>query len=150
MLVAFISISAFAQNTVSGKITDEQTGLPKVSASITVKGEKKGVLSDGAGNFSLTNLPSSKTLVVSSVGYADKELAITSAVLNITLTQTSKALNEVVVVGYGTTIRKDITGSVSQVSAKQITNTPATSFETAIQGRAAGVFVEQQNGKLGQ
>ena len=54
------------------------------------------------------------------------------------------------VVGYGTSIRKDITGSVSQVNAKQITNTPATSFETAIQGRAAGVFVQQQNGKLGQ
>jgi TonB-dependent starch-binding outer membrane protein SusC len=147
--ILLIAINSFTQNLVTGKVTDEQTGLPVAGASVIIKGEKKGVVSDAAGSFSI-NASTGQTLVVSSVGYAEKEVAVTSATLNISLTQTSKSLNEVVVVGYGTNIRKNITGSVSHVSAKQITNTPATSFETAIQGRAAGVFVQQQNGKLGQ
>ena len=62
----------------------------------------------------------------------------------------TKSLDEVVVVGYGTKIKRDITGSVAKIGAKELGNTPVTSFESAIQGRAAGVFVEQQNGKLGQ
>ncbi|MEP6683454.1 MAG: TonB-dependent receptor [Parafilimonas sp.] len=144
------SLMVFAQNSVTGKVTDEQTGLPISGASIVIKGEKKGTVSDNEGNFSLPVASSSKTIIISSVGYAEQEVAITGSAINVVLTQTSKALNEVVVVGYGTSLRKDITGSVSQVNAKQITNTPATSFETAIQGRAAGVFVQQQNGKLGQ
>jgi TonB-linked SusC/RagA family outer membrane protein len=143
------SFSVFAQNVVTGKITDEQTNLPIVGASVVIKGEKKGTVSDANGNFSINVSPSS-SIVVTSIGYADKEVLVTSGTLNITLSQISKSLNEVVVIGYGTNLRKDITGSVSQVNAKQITNTPATSFETAIQGRAAGVFVQQQNGKLGQ
>lgn len=153
-LLSFLSLlilaAGFAQTTVTGKITDEQTGLPIAAASITVKGEKRGVVSDAEGNFSLNFTASSKTVIVSSIGYAEKEITVNGPAVTISLTPTSKSLNEVVVVGYGTSIRKNITGSVAHVSAKQITNTPATSFETAIQGRAAGVFVQQQNGKLGQ
>lgn len=150
-LLIIFSISVFAQTIVKGKITDAQTGLPISGASVTVKGEKKGVVSDDGGNFSLNISSSSKTIIITYIGYAPKEAEVTgNSTLEISLTQTSKSLSEVVVVGYGTKIKKDITGSVSQVNAKQINNTPVTSFETAIQGRAAGVFVEQQNGKLGQ
>lgn len=149
VILFIISSQCFAQNIVKGKVTDAQTNQPVAGASVTVKGEKKGVISDGSGNFSL-NVSSAKTIIISSIGYATQEVQATGDELNIALTQTSKALNEVVVVGYGTKIRKDITGSVSQVNAKEITNTPVTSFETAIQGRAAGVYVQQQNGKLGQ
>ncbi len=145
-----ITMQSFAQNTITGKITDEQTGAPIAGATVIVKGEKTGVFSQTDGSFSIKTNASSNTLLVTSIGYADKEVPINGSVINITLTQASKSLSDVVVVGYGTSIRKDITGSVSQVNAKNITNTPATSFETAIQGRAAGVFVEQQNGKLGQ
>ncbi len=148
--IVFISLQTFSQNIVTGKITDEQTGLPIASASVTIKGEKRGALSNADGNFTITLTHSSKIISISSIGYEIKDVEVTGSEVNIGLTQTAKSLNEVVVVGYGTSIRKDITGSVSQVNAKQITNTPATSFETAIQGRAAGVFVEQQNGKLGQ
>lgn len=149
--IVFFSLQAFAQNKITGKVTDAQTGAPIAGASIIVKGEKKGAISDEQGNYMLNLTSTSSTIVVSSVGYAQQELqASSSGSLNISLTQTSASLNEVVVVGYGTNIKKDLTGSVSQVGAKQITNTPATSFETAIQGRAAGVFVLQQNGKLGQ
>lgn len=146
----FIAMQSFAQNTITGKITDEQTGAPIAGATVIVKGEKTGVFSQTDGSFSIKTNVSSNTLLVTSIGYADKEVPINGSVINITLTQASKSLSDVVVVGYGTSIRKDITGSVSQVNAKNITNTPATSFETAIQGRAAGVFVQQQNGKLGQ
>ena len=150
ILLLILSLNLLAQNVVKGKVTDAQTNLPVAGASITVKGEKKGAISDANGNFALNVSPSSKTIVVSSIGYADKEVTATTGVLNVELTQTSKSLNEVVVIGYGTKIRKDVTGSISQVTGKQITNTPATSFETAIQGRASGVYVQQQNGKLGQ
>ncbi len=146
----FIAMQSFAQNTITGKITDEQTGAPIAGATVIIKGEKTGVFSQTDGSFSIKTNVSSNTLLVTSIGYADKEVPINGSVINITLTQASKSLSDVVVVGYGTSIRKDITGSVSQVNAKNITNTPATSFETAIQGRAAGVFVQQQNGKLGQ
>ena len=149
-LWVILSLNLFAQQTVKGKITDAQTNSPIPGASIIIKGEKKGVISDAEGNFSLNLSASVKTIVVSSIGYAEKEVEATAGTLNIVLTQTSKSLNEVMVIGYGTKIRKDITGSVSQVNAKNITNTPVTSFETAMQGRAAGVFVQQQNGKLGQ
>ena len=146
----FIALSVFAQTTLTGKVTDAQTGLPITGASITVKGEKKGVVSDADGNYSIVLSATSKTINVTFIGYAEQEIPVTGSTADVALTQISKALNEVVVVGYGTSTRKDITGSVSQVNAKQITNTPATSFETAIQGRAAGVLVQQQNGKLGQ
>jgi TonB-linked SusC/RagA family outer membrane protein len=149
-LILFLCINSFAQNNITGKVTDEQTGAPVAGATIILKGEKAGVFSDANGNFSIKSTAAAKALIISSIGYTDKEVAIDGSVINVALTQTSKSLNDVVVVGYGTSIRKDITGSVSQVNAKNITNTPATSFETALQGRAAGVFVQQQNGKLGQ
>ena len=145
-----ISLNAFTQNIVKGKITDAQTNQPVPGASVVIKGEKKGVVSDAEGNFSLTIPAASKTIIVSSIGYAEQQITATAGTFNIVLTQTAKSLNEVVVIGYGTKIKKDLTGSVSHVNAKNITNTPVTSFETAIQGRAAGVFVQQQNGKLGQ
>src|SRR3954462_12607196 len=93
VLILFIAINSFSQNLITGKITDDQTGLPVMGASVTIKGEKKGVISDAGGNFSI-NASSEKTLLVSSVGYAEKEVAVTSATLNISLTQTSKSLNE--------------------------------------------------------
>src|SRR6478736_2866126 len=145
-----VSFSLLAQQTVTGKVTDAETKQPIPRASVTIKREKKGIVSNADGSFTLSFNGPSQTIIVSSIGYAEKEITVTAGTLNIELVQVSKSLNDVVVVGYGTKIKKDITGSVSQVNAKNITNTPVTSFETAMQGRAAGVFVQQQNGKLGQ
>jgi TonB-linked SusC/RagA family outer membrane protein len=149
-LFIICSLSTLAQKTVTGKITDAQTGSAIPGASVVIKGEKQGVVSDADGNFTITLPASAKTIVASFIGYAEKEVEATATTVNIALTQVSKSLNEVVVVGYGTKTRRDLTGSVSHVAGKDISNTPVTSFETAIQGRAAGVFVQQQNGKLGQ
>ena len=76
--------------------------------------------------------------------------AIKGTELNAAMVQSDKSLNEIVVVGYGTKLKRDLTGSIAKVGAKELANTPVTSFESAIQGRAAGVQVSQQNGKLGQ
>src|SRR5664279_4273026 len=144
----FLLIPSFAQNqTVSGKITDAKDDSPVAGATVKVKGSKVAVVSQSDGSFSITS-NGGKKLIISHVGYADKEVSITGSTLNVSLSQLTQSLNEVVV--YGTSIKRNITGSVVKISAKDINNTPATSFESAIQGRAAGVLVQQQNGKLGQ
>lgn len=146
----FLVIS-YAQTTiVTGKVTAEKDGTPIVGATIKSKGGKAVSLSQNDGTFSINVETGIKALIVSYVGYADKEVAISGGALNIALSESSQSLSEVVVVGYGTKIKRDITGSVAKVGAKELTNTPVTSFESAIQGRASGVYVQQQNGKLGQ
>ncbi|MDE3252702.1 MAG: TonB-dependent receptor [Bacteroidota bacterium] len=139
-----------AQNpTVTGKVTDAE-GRPLFGASIKVSGNKTAALTAADGSFSITVPSGTRSILVSFVGQEDITVPLTGKPLSITMKPDSRDLNEVVVVGYGTKLKRDVTGSVAAVSAKEISNTPATSFESAIQGRAAGVAVSQQNGKLGQ
>ena len=142
---------AFAQNkAISGKVTSASDGLPLPGVSVTVKGQKAiGTQTDVNGNFKLSVPAEAKTLVFGYIGFATVEAAVSSTI-NVKLQEDQKQLSEVVVVGYGTQIKKDLTGSVSQVNAKDLENVPVTSFESAFQGKAAGVFVESQNGKVGQ
>ncbi|MGZ5221004.1 MAG: TonB-dependent receptor plug domain-containing protein, partial [Chitinophagaceae bacterium] len=137
--------------TISGKVTDSKDGNPLAGVSVLVKGASSGTVTDIDGNFTMTIPEKASTLIFSYLGYTGKEVAITGASANVVLEAgQTKSLDEVVVVGYGTKIKRDITGAVAKVGAKELGNTPVTSFESAVQGRAAGVFVEQQNGKLGQ
>lgn len=146
----FLVISYAQTTTVTGKITDEKNGTPIVGATVKSKGGKATSLSQADGTFSINVEAGIKTLTIAYIGYADKEVVISGGTLSISLIESSQSLSEVVVVGYGTKIKRDITGSVAKVGAKELTNTPVTSFESAIQGRASGVYVQQQNGKLGQ
>ncbi|QEC69402.1 TonB-dependent receptor [Panacibacter ginsenosidivorans] len=146
----FLVISYAQTTTVTGKITDEKDGTPIIGATIKSKGGRAAAISQSDGAFSITVEPGIKVLVISFIGYLDKEVTIAGPNLSITLSQSSQSLSEVVVVGYGTRLKRDITGSVAKVGAKELNNTPVTSFESAIQGRASGVYVQQQNGKLGQ
>ncbi|MGC4037880.1 MAG: TonB-dependent receptor [Chitinophagaceae bacterium] len=153
-LIAFFLLSiqiTFAQNReISGKITNEQ-GAPVANASISIRGTNKGTVSQADGTYRISVPPGTTVLVFSSVDLGSKEVTIGSQTeINVTLKLADKSLQEVVVVGYGTKIKKDLTGSVANVTSKEVNNTPATSFESAIQGRASGVYVQQQNGKLGQ
>ena len=142
---------AFGQaREVTGKVTDAKDGSPVAGATIRAKGGKKSTVSLADGSFSITVSSGINELIISFVGYNDITTAITGATMNVSLTQNAQSLSEVVVVGYGTKIKRDVTGSIAKVGAKELTNTPVTSFESAIQGRASGVFVQQQNGKLGQ
>ncbi|RFM25907.1 SusC/RagA family TonB-linked outer membrane protein [Deminuibacter soli] len=147
-----LTLPLFSQTrTISGKIIDAKDSTAIPGATITIKGSRRSVASDANGSFSLQADEKARELVISSVGYINKEVNVlhTSSVL-VVLSASEQSLSEVVVVGYGTRLRKDITGSVAKVNAGDIANTPATSFESAIQGRASGVLVSQQSGKLGQ
>ena len=136
---------------ISGKVTDAKDGTPIAGASVIVKGASSGTMTGADGTFSLHVPEKASTLTFSYLGYDSKEVAIAGTSIDVSMvTGQTKNLDEVVVVGYGTKIKRDITGAVAKVGAKELGNTPVTSFESAVQGRAAGVFVEQQNGKLGQ
>jgi TonB-linked SusC/RagA family outer membrane protein len=145
LLCAFQS---WAQNRITGKVTDKD-GSPLAGVTIIIKSTKTATVTGPDGSFSITT-PAKSTLVFSSVGYQTVEVAANTNPIDVSMTPTNNSLSEVVVVGYGSRAKRDITGSVAKVSGKDITNTPTTSFESAIQGRAAGVFVQQQNGKVGQ
>ncbi|MEO8764063.1 MAG: TonB-dependent receptor [Ginsengibacter sp.] len=134
---------------VSGMITDAKDHSPVSGATVKVKGGKVAVVSQSDGSFSIPS-NGAKKLTVSFVGYADQEVNVGASPISVVLRQTTQSLNEVIVIGYGTNTKRNITGSISKIAAKEINSTPATSFESAIQGRAAGVQVQQQNGKLGQ
>lgn len=117
-----------------------------------VKGASNiGTSTDVDGNYTL-DVPSDRNvLVFSYVGFKQKEVTIDGrSEINVELEQDIQQLEDVVVVGYGSQIKEDLTGSISDVTSDDIENVPVNSFETAIQGRTAGVFVNAGNGKLGQ
>ena len=148
LCVLFLGASAQIKE-VTGKVTDSKDGLPLIGVTVKAKGAANSTTTKADGSFTL-NVPSNtKALVVSYVGFKVQETTLDNTA-NISLVQADNSLSEVIVVGFGTKAKRDLTGSISKVSAKDISGTPAISFESAIQGRAAGVFVEQQNGKLGQ
>ena len=152
-MVIFASqvIITMAQNQViKGHVTD-QDSRPLERATINVAGTKTTVISNSEGAFSISVPATAKTLIFSSVGYNTLERAIDgNNLVNVVLTKKDKSLDEVVVVGYGQSQKKAVTGSISKVGAKEIENQPVQSFESAIQGKAPGVVIENSSGKVGQ
>ncbi|MDB5151213.1 MAG: SusC/RagA family TonB-linked outer membrane protein, partial [Mucilaginibacter sp.] len=142
----------FAQNRViTGKVTDQKDGSPLPGVSVTVKGVTGlGTQTDINGGYKLSVPATAKTLAFNFLGFKLSEEQINGNVVNVQLAADSKQLTEVVVVGYGTQKKANITGSISSVSAKDIEGTPTTSIEQAIQGKTAGVYIQSGNGKLGQ
>jgi TonB-linked SusC/RagA family outer membrane protein len=143
--------TAWAQEKmITGRVISSEDGLPMPGVNISVKGTSKGSTTDVNGAYSL-NVDSGATLEFSFVGYATQTVVVGNQTsIDVALTSDAKDLSEVVVVGYGTQLKQDLTGNIAGVSGKEIQNTPVLSVEQAIQGRAAGVFIESQNGKLGQ
>lgn len=141
-----------ADRELTGKVLDEKnTGLPGVS--VVIKGTQKGTTTDIEGNFKLSATEQELTnavLVFSFVGYQGQQVPVGSAgTITVTLTPEDRSLNEVVVVGYGTVKKSDLTGSVAQVKAEQINAFPTSNALQALSGRAAGVQVTQTNGSPG-
>lgn len=137
----------FAQTTVKGKVAAGDTALSNVT--VQVKGTKTFTQTDDSGNFSISAAPTA-TLVFSTVGYATLEVGINGRTsFDVQLKASTSALNEVVVIGYGTQRRKDVTGSVSSVNAATIEKVPVTTLDQALQGRAAGVQVTNNDGAPG-
>lgn len=140
------SNSLIAQNSVSGKIVDNQ-GLPLPGATILEKGTTNGAQSDFNGEFLLQGLNKNATLVISYLGYSSQEIFYTGQNnIIITLEENIADLDEIVVIGYGTTKKSDITGSVSSVKSEELNAFPVLNAAQALQGRAAGVAVKSNNG----
>ena len=143
VLFSVLSFASYAQKTITGKITGSDQ-KPVAGASITVKGTSVGTFTDNAGDFSL-NVPEGKNaLVVSSVGYETKEYDVTGlTTLNVSMNATASNLNEIVVVGYTTQRKKDITGAVAVVNVADLKSQPTVDAASQLQGRASGVNVTQ-------
>ena len=135
---------------VSGKITDSKDGSPISGASIVPKSQTGGTTSAADGSFSLKVSKSVTTIVVSSVGYIAQELNISSTgILAVNLVATSANLNEVVVVGYGSTRKKDLTGAVASISTKDFVKGALQTPEQLISGKVAGVQITSNSGAPG-
>ena len=134
--------------TIRGTVTDaNQEPLP--GAAILEKGTNNGTVSDNNGNYQLT-LDDAATIQISFIGYVDQEIAVAGrTVINIQLEEDVYALADIVVVGYGTQQRRDITGSIASISSESIKEIPLNSFENAIQGQLAGVQVSETSGEPG-
>ncbi len=133
---------------ITGKVTDGKgTGIP---ASITVKGTTIGTTAGADGTFSITVPPSAKALVVTSVGYEPREVTIgKQSNIAVDLIPVDASMQEVMVVGYSTVNKRNLTGSVSKISGEQIENRPVMSFDQALTGKAAGVQVGTASGLVG-
>jgi TonB-linked SusC/RagA family outer membrane protein len=147
-LSLLLSVSGYAQTRqISGIVTSAEGVLP--GATVMIKGTTVGVVTDPKGSFRLA-VPANATLVISIVGYESKELVIgTGNTYEVRLSSSVSALNEIVVVGYGTSRRKDLTGSVSSVTAEQVAKVPVTALDQALQGRSSGVQVTNNDGAPG-
>ena len=142
-LLLLISIASVAQNkTVRGKVTGEK-GEAISKASVVVKGTKLGTTTNDNGEFSISVPASAKNLVISSVEFEAKEVAITDVPLEITLVAAVSKLNEVIVVGYGTQRVTKVSGAISTVKAADIEKLKPVRTEEALQGKASGVTVIQ-------
>jgi TonB-linked SusC/RagA family outer membrane protein len=151
VLCGFSFSGLYAQNlTVTGKVTSSTDNKAISGASVVLKGTNNGVTTDENGNFSISVPSLNGTLVISSVSYSEQEVSINGqAVINVSLVPGDGRLEDVIVIGYGTRRKKDLTGSVSQVKGKDVNAFPTTNVLQALSGRSPGVQVQQNNGSPG-
>lgn len=148
IVMLFMYSYSFAQNTVTGNVSD--AGGPLPGASILVKGTSNGTQADFDGNFVLNNVNNDDTLVFSYIGYSTQEVQVNGQLeINAVLVEDAAKLDEVVVVGYGTTKKSDLTGSLASVSSKDFEKQPLNDVSQALLGRAAGLQVTQNSGVPG-
>ena len=149
LLMGLVCLFAFAQGqNVTGTVTDP-AGEPLIGVSVQVKGAKTGAITDFDGNFKLANVPAGSVLVFSYIGYLSQEIPVEkgkNAPLNVVLREDAQNLEEVVVIGYGSVKKKDITGSVATVDAEALVGVPVASAVEAMQGKLAGVQITTTEG----
>ncbi len=143
VLMAFMQ-TAQAQYTVTGTVTDAETGETLVGATILVKGTTVGTVADIDGKYSITVPDVDAILVFSFVGYEEREVAVDGrTVIDAALVPGLEMISELVIIGYGTVRRDDLTGSVAVVTSEDLNRIPASNFTRSLQGRAPGVMVTQ-------
>ena len=147
LLLAMLCLVTFAQGkTVTGTVVDG-TGEPLIGVSVLVKGTTAGAITDFDGKFSIPNVKAGSTLVVSYIGYATQEIKVgNQTTFNITMEDDNQLLDEVVVIGYGTAKKKDLTGAVSTVKGDALAKVPVTNVAEALTGKLAGVQITTTDG----
>ena len=149
LLLCLIPLCSIAQNITVKGIVKDNLGESVIGANVTEKGTTNGMIPDLDGNFSLT-VQKNATLVISYIGYVTQEIAIKGNTnLNIILKEDSKALEEVVVIGYGTARKSDVTGSIASVGGDKLQEMPSTNITYALQNRVAGVDMTQTSSQPG-
>ena len=151
IMISFVSMQLFGQGrTITGKITDADNGEYMPGVTILQEGTQNGTISDFDGKYTINVPESGATLVFSFVGYETQKITLGEKnVVYVSLKMSQEILEEVVVVGYGTEVKTKVTGSISEIKADEIALTPVSTVEQTLQGRAAGLFIESNNGKVG-
>lgn len=148
LILLFLCFKVSAQSGISGKVLD-RNGEPLIGVSVTLKGTSIGSITDLEGKFTI-KASTTDELVFTYVGYLPQTISVgNKTIIDVTMEEDSKVLDEVVVVGYGVTRKKDLTGAVGTIDSKQLNNVPASRVDQALQGRAAGVLVTSANGSPG-
>ena len=148
--LAFLGLSAFSQDIqITGMVTSADDGNPLPGVSVVVKGTTTGVATDINGNFSI-KAPSDAVLVFTSIGMVSQEISVAGqTVINVVMQAEITGLDEVIVVGYGTSTYEANTGSVAVVRSEDVADIPETSFEKILDGKVAGVLVTATSGQPG-
>ena len=146
----FVSLGLMSQNlNVRGVVTDSLTGETLLGVNVIVKNSSKGDVTDFDGNYKISSVPKGSILVFSYLGYKTIEVAVDKEVINVALEESSEKLDEIVVVGYGTQRKKEVTGAVSVLGSETIERLKPTRIEQAIQGQVAGVNITSSSGAPG-
>lgn len=149
MLGCIMALTSYAQNTTVTGVVNDDTNQPVGGVSVVVKGTKNGTSTGANGSFSLS-VPPNATLVFTFMGFKTQEVKIDGRkTINVKLEENMSNLNDVVIIGYQQTTRKKSTGAISSISGKELANLPAASFDQLLQGRLAGVNVQNFSGVPG-
>ncbi|HEX5742477.1 MAG TPA: TonB-dependent receptor [Flavobacteriaceae bacterium] len=149
-MLLLVPLSMFAQQTINGKVVDKTSGIELPGVNVIIKGTKKGTVTDFNGKFSLSEVKSGEVLVISYVGYTATEVAVTNNQnYTITISESTQALEEVVIIGYGQVRKKDATGSVTTVGADDLNKGPIVSPQQLLTGKSAGVQITSGGGSPG-
>jgi TonB-dependent starch-binding outer membrane protein SusC len=154
LFVMMFSVSlgiSFSQQKISGKVTSAADKEPLPGVNVFIKGTTTGIVTNADGVYTFEVPQDATTLVFSFIGMKTQEIAIAGqSVINVELETESRNLEEIVVVGYGTAIKSDLTGSISKVSGDDLQKVPSSTFESTLQGKTSGVLMTSTTGKLGE
>lgn len=153
-LIAFIclfSMLSYAQNKdIEGNVTDTESGMPLLGVNVIIEGTTQGTTTDFDGNFSINDVPNDATLVFSYLGFKTKKVNVAETTdFDIQLVSDTQALDDVVIIGYGSSSRRNLTGAVSTVNSQSIDDLEPTNVGQALQGTVAGINVTPQSGTPG-
>ncbi|WP_298524386.1 SusC/RagA family TonB-linked outer membrane protein [uncultured Christiangramia sp.] len=150
-LLFMLPMSFFAQNTVSGNVTETATGLPVPGVNVIVQGTSNGTTTDFDGNYTISNVSNEDILVFSFIGFVTQQVPFEGqSTIDITLDEDSATLDEVVLIGYGATSEQDATGAVEKISSETFNQGAVVAPEQLIAGKSAGVQITPGGGAPGQ